>query len=120
MKLKRKKGYDPSKRKISRSTTFWFSLIAIVLNPIAWIMDYSFKMKILEIILENKDKITATEASPYMVNIPLATIATLAVMVVSFYTVKRGADKITSNITSANETDTATIEQEVVSENLDK
>lgn len=96
------KKNDPSKRKIHRSTTFWFSLIAIIINPIAWIMDYHFKMEILNLIIANKDKITPTEASAFIVNIPLATIATLAVMAISFYTLKRGADKVVGQLTEKN------------------
>ena len=93
--------YDPSKRKAFKSTTFWFSLTAIIINPISWIMDYMFKKNILNLVIENKDKITPAEAANFIVNIPLPTIATLAVMAISFYTLKRGADKAIGQLTES-------------------
>jgi hypothetical protein len=88
--------YDYSKRKVSKSTTFWFSLLAIILNPIAWVIDYILKKDMLRYAIENN--LSLSEVEQFIVNIPLGTIATLAVSAISFYTIKRGADKVSGNL----------------------
>lgn len=86
-----------SKGIILKSTTFWLSLGVLLLNPIAWVLDYIFKHDLLNYIVKNHlDAIPGV--TNLVTNIPLETIATSALTIIGLYVAGQKGKSITTNL----------------------
>ena len=83
-----------------KSTTFWLTLSIVVLNPIAWFVDYMLRKDLISYIVEqgiDPDNINAIQN--LVVQIPLGTIATAMVTALTAFIAGNKARNISTNLT---------------------
>lgn len=81
-----------------RSTTFWLTLIVILLNPIAWVTDYLMRKDLIQYIIEQGITDLST-IDRLIVQLPLPTIATAAVTVITAYVAGNKVRGTATNLT---------------------
>lgn len=86
---------ENSKRKL-KSTTFWLSLLSLALNPIAWWYDYHRTINILQYMSENN--LEADQLSFVFSGLPLTTIATASLAIVTSYVAGNKGRNIADNM----------------------
>lgn len=80
-----------------RSTTFWLAIIALLLIPISWGVEYFLKMRMLSFMVENN--LTPNELKDILITIPLGPIVTLATFAISVYGARKAGREISTNLT---------------------
>jgi hypothetical protein len=86
---------EESKRKL-KSTTFWLSIVSIALNPIAWWYDHYRTMRLLEYI--NEHGMDEGQLSFVFNSLPLTTIATASLAIVTSYVAGNKGRNIAENV----------------------
>jgi len=81
-----------------RSTTLWLTLIVIFLNPIAWIIDYLMRKDLIQYIVE-QGITDLSSIENLIVKLPLSTIATAAVTVITAYVAGNKVRNTATNLT---------------------
>lgn len=79
-----------------KSTTFWMSVTSIALNPIAWGYDTHRTLKLLEYMIEND--ISPDQMSFIFTSLPLTTIATATLAIVTAYVAGNKGRNIAENV----------------------
>lgn len=79
-----------------RSTTFWLTLTVILLNPIAWVVDYLMRRDLIKFIIQQG--IDPEMVSGLIVQLPLGTIATAAVTAVTAFIAGNKARNVSTNL----------------------
>lgn len=79
-----------------KSTTFWMSVTSIALNPIAWWYDTNRTLKLLEYMIEND--ISPEQMSFIFSSLPLTTIATATLAIVTAYVAGNKGRNIAENV----------------------
>lgn len=79
-----------------KSTTFWLTVSIVIMNPVAWAVDYWRTMKYLQYMVENGLK--PEQLSFAFTSLPLTTIATAAVTAVTAYVGGNKGRNIAQNI----------------------
>lgn len=67
-----------------RSRTLWITIFAIALNPIAWIFDFFSRRYFFDYLIQN-DLLEKIRISEVVLEIPLATIATVSLTIASLF-----------------------------------
>lgn len=86
---------EHTKRKL-KSTTFWMSIVSITLNPIAWWYDTHRTLRLLDYMVEND--ISPDKMSFIFNSLPLTTIATATLAIVTSYVAGNKGRNIAENI----------------------
>lgn len=82
-----------------KSTTFWLTLIVILLNPIAWAADFFMRRSMVQYIIEQGiEDIASIER--LIVELPLSTLATAAVTAITAYIAGNKARNVSQNLSS--------------------
>lgn len=90
-----------------KSTTFWFSLLTLLLVPASWFIDFFMRKNLIAYLIENKiTDVLIIER--LIVSIPTESIVSLATFTVSLYIGRKAGREVTTNLTlpvSKNATD---------------
>lgn len=82
-----------------KSTTFWLTLLTVLLNPVAWITDYIMRKDLIRYIIEQGiEDIASIER--LVVQLPLSTIATAAVTALTAYIAGNKARNVAHNLSN--------------------
>lgn len=79
-----------------KSTTFWMSVTSIALNPIAWWYDTHRTLRLLNYMTEND--ISPDQMSFIFTSLPLTTIATATLAIVTAYVAGNKGRNIAENV----------------------
>jgi len=67
-----------------KSRTLWVTLLVVALNPIAWIFDFFSRRYFFQYLIQN-NLIEQVKISEIVLEIPLATIATVSLTIASLF-----------------------------------
>lgn len=85
------------KRHKLRSTTFWLTLVIIVLNPVAWVTDYVMRLNLIRYIVSQGIN-DVTQIENLIVELPLTSLATAAITAVTAYIAGNKARNVSGNL----------------------
>lgn len=81
-----------------KSTTFFITILTLILNPLAWVADWLLKRDIIKYLVENNVNINQfSNIEKLLVNIPLSTIATAFVTIATAYVAGQKGKTISAN-----------------------
>jgi len=84
-----------------KSTTFWITVSAIILNPLAWISDYIFKMNTINHLIDKgiiEKSSDITNITGMIIDFPLTTLATATITVATAYVGGNKGRDISNNL----------------------
>lgn len=88
----------PSPQPKHKSTTLWITIIALLMNPLAWLFDWFYKQHFLNLIIQNKLENINNIMSILNSNVPLSIIATSALSIATLYVAGQKGKAITRNL----------------------
>lgn len=82
-----------------RSTTFFITVTTLLLNPIAWIIDWLLKRDIIKYLINNDIDITKINSiDKFLIDIPLTALATAFVTIATAYVAGNKGKAVSKNL----------------------
>jgi hypothetical protein len=83
----------------NKSTTFIITIATLLLNPIAWIIDWLLKKNIIKYLIDNNIDISKMDSiDKFLIDIPLTTLATAFVTIATAYVAGNKGKAVSKNL----------------------